>query len=775
MSTGSTDTPQKKTASHGFKEGDLIGESYRILSFIGEGAMGEVYRAKHEMMPREYALKVLNTNQITENSWRRFQIEAQAIARMSHPNVVVIYNLGVHAGRLPFYVMDLLSGESLFDRLNRVEQLSVAEALPLFIQVCEGLGYAHKKGIVHRDIKPHNIVVLNEPEASGALVKIVDFGIAKLAETKDPQNQQLTKMGEVFGTPYYMSPEQSMGQRVDGRSDIYSLGCTLFEALVSTPPFRGKSSTETMLLHQTAAPPTLAKASGGQTFPESVEFIVAKMLAKEPMERYQSMEAVKHDLELALQGKDLSVLPYMVTSQRQNYDTTGGTTSNSATAGRTTSSSSATGRTTARQTQPKLTPQEDSGQYTIPPASSGLGLKLGIAAMAVVLLAGATGAYFWLKPRDTTADRDHQSAGSGGQLTLSGTGILNSNAASPKIADMNIAQSANDFALLTDIRNGTGPNLKGKPTSATEKGKYSRLATVDGKRIIEFNFPKDVPIGTIAAVHPHENLPKDYSAAFGKVSLDLNTLRFFQPNPVMVTYPNYVSRFQNGDLYGICLWDAMTSRDLINSCHLVPGIKCLSIQGCKNTGQGAGEALTKYRGLQSLTVIDTDIDGESFAKPAFLSTITEFKFDRGLNFRAPLKILCAFNRLTELSLRDCNLQRGDLTRIGGLRELKKLDISKMGGSYSSGDLRSLENLHKLEYLAVGTAKLPSDTPNILKSIPSLKVFVMDPSLNNKLVQKIGATRPDLKLLSYSNTDSTREQVQDMTNLRDRAPRLIDGM
>lgn len=775
MSTGSTDTPQKKTAAHGFKEGDLIGESYRILSFIGEGAMGEVYRAKHEMMPREYALKVLNTNQITENSWRRFQIEAQAIARMNHPNVVVIYNLGVHAGRLPFYVMDLLSGESLFDRLNRVEQLSVAEALPLFIQVCEGLGYAHKKGIVHRDIKPHNIVVLNEQEASGALVKIVDFGIAKLAETKDLQNQQLTKMGEVFGTPYYMSPEQSMGQRVDGRSDIYSLGCTLFEALVSTPPFRGKSSTETMLLHQTAEPPTLAKASGGQTFPESVEFIVAKMLAKEPMERYQSMEAVKHDLELALQGKDLSVLPYMATSQRQNYDTTGGTTSNSATAGRTTSSSSATGRTTARQTQPKLTPQEDSGQYTIPPASSGLGFKLGIAAMAVVLLAGAAGAYFLLKPRDTTAGRDHQSAGGGGLLTLPGTEILNSNAASPKIADMNIAQSVADMTMVTDIRNGTGPNLKGKPTSASEKGKYSRLATVDGKRIIEFNFPKDVPIGTIAAARPNEKTANSYSAASGKVVFELNTLRFFQPNPVLVTYPNYTHRFQNGDLYGIYFGDPMTNAALINSCRLIPGIKCVKVNFCKDTGPGAGEALTKYRGLKSLILANCDIVGDTFANSDFLSTLTDFKFERGAKFRTPLKILCNHKRLTELSLANCDLETQDFTRIGELRELKVLNISKLGGNYSASSLQALTSLHKLEHLTIGAAKLPKDTPKILKQMPSLKFFVMDCRLNNNLLEKIGAVRPDLKLLNFDNGVSNTEEIRDLTKLRNGAPQLLEGL
>ncbi len=764
MSTGSTDTPQKKTSKHGFKEGDLIGESYRILSFIGEGAMGEVYRAKHEMMPKEYALKVLNTNQITENSWRRFQIEAQAIARMNHPNVVVIYNLGVHAGRLPFYVMDLLSGESLFDRLNRVEQLSVAEALPLFIQVCEGLGYAHKKGIVHRDIKPHNIVVLTEPEASGALVKIVDFGIAKLAETKDPQNQQLTKMGEVFGTPYYMSPEQSMGQRVDGRSDIYSLGCTLFEALVSTPPFRGKSSTETMLLHQTAAPPTLAKASGGQTFPESVEFIVAKMLAKEPMERYQSMEAVKHDLELALQGKDLSVLPYMATSQRQNYDTTGGTTSNSATAGRTTSSPSATGKTTARQTQPKLPPQEDSGQYTIPPNSFGLGLKLGIAAMAVVLLAGATGAYLLLKPKDTQPNNSSKTIQK-----------VNVDAKPDATGNKETASTAPDLsksvAMLEVIPGVDLATPEGKLASSSDRAMYSRRFKQDGVEKIEFNFPADVSIGTITAHRMNEGTPYQWSPAKGKVVLDWNTKRYFQPTAFTATNIQYLKRFRSGDLYGLFFWAPGTQAPVIDSGHFVPGISGLSIMKYQGEDTPACKALAKYRGLKVLTLNEANVDGKNLGVPGLLESLHTFRFNHGKNFQVPLKLLASYQRLTELSLLDCDLSRQDLLEIGSLKSLNILRISRPSSAFKRDELNLLSGLHKLEDLSFGASKLPTDADSIIVNLPSLKVLHLDYSKNAGLWAKINSRRPNLKIVNTQDSDSEYQRVQELDKLR---ARFING-
>lgn len=223
---------------------DLVGENYEIISLLGVGGMGYVYRVRHRILQKLFAMKTLSAQHVTEIAWRRLQVEAQAIARMNHPNIIGIHNLGLHEDRLPYYVMDLLDGEALADRLKREKTLSLMQALPLFIEVCSGLAYAHKKGIIHRDIKPGNIILLNQPDSSGATIKIVDFGIAKLSGVSDPNNQHLTSMGEVFGSPYYMSPEQCIGSRIDARSDIYSLGCTLFEALVGHPPLREQTLLE---------------------------------------------------------------------------------------------------------------------------------------------------------------------------------------------------------------------------------------------------------------------------------------------------------------------------------------------------------------------------------------------------------------------------------------------------------------------------------------------------------------------------------------------------
>jgi serine/threonine-protein kinase len=288
-----------------FKPGDIVGGAYEIIDLLGQGGMGNIYRARHNIMLEEYALKTLRAEKLTDVSWKRFQKEAQAIGRMNHPNIVAIYNFGLHEGTVPYYVMAQLQGKTLEKLIADGGPLPLAEALPIFVEVCIGMGYAHKKGIVHRDVKPPNIVVLDQGQA-GSRVKIVDFGIVKLSEDAG-SNQQLTNIGEVCGSPYYMSPEQCEASTIDARSDVYSLGCTLFEVLTGAPPFRGRNVVDTMLKHQSAVPATLQAASGGKAFPPMLEQVVAKMLAKSPSDRYQTMEEAASDLQTIIDSKDTRV------------------------------------------------------------------------------------------------------------------------------------------------------------------------------------------------------------------------------------------------------------------------------------------------------------------------------------------------------------------------------------------------------------------------------------------------------------------------------------
>src|SRR6185369_12938051 len=251
----------------------IIGGRYKILDLIGHGGMGSVYRVEQVQLGKIYALKTLKADSISDVTWRRFQNEAKAASRLEHANLVKAYDFGLIDERQPYFVMDLVEGESLADRLKRTGPLTVPEALALFIPLCFALDYAHKEGIVHRDLKPSNIVLAKKEGKHDLEPKIVDFGIAKIIQTVDGTADALTKTGDVFGTPSYMSPEQCTGGAIDYRTDIYSMGCVMFEALTGSPPFHGESAVALLGQHVGVEPPTLKEASLGKEFPQGLEQI----------------------------------------------------------------------------------------------------------------------------------------------------------------------------------------------------------------------------------------------------------------------------------------------------------------------------------------------------------------------------------------------------------------------------------------------------------------------------------------------------------------------
>lgn len=279
--------------------GTTLAGNYEIQEVIGHGGMGVVYKARHALMDRIVAIKMLQAQLISDSmSVKRFQQESQSASRISHPNVITVYDFGISPSGQPFIVMDYLQGISLADVIKEEGQIGVERSIKILAQACDALDHAHKMGVIHRDVKPTNFVLINYDEEKD-FVKVVDFGVAKLMNAT-PDGQRLTQAGEVCGSPVYMSPEQCTGGELDQRSDIYSMGIVVYETLTGKLPILGKTMVDTMSKHISEMPPTFQQARPDLYIPERLEQVVFKALAKDPNDRHQSMDELRIDLENAI-------------------------------------------------------------------------------------------------------------------------------------------------------------------------------------------------------------------------------------------------------------------------------------------------------------------------------------------------------------------------------------------------------------------------------------------------------------------------------------------
>lgn len=277
-------------------EGDIEGR-YRILEKVGVGGMGTVYRAEHVVLNKQLAVKVLRTELLNDNNaMARFEQESRACAALAHPNLVSVFDCGINQLGQPYLVMEFLSGNSLNEIVKESGALPLAKFFPIFIEAADGLAYAHEHGVIHRDLKPSNILVSADPRG-GEITKIVDFGVAKI-EDLGGEFQMLTRTGEVFGSPAYMSPEQCRGNQVDQRSDIYALGCVMYEALSGRQAFKGANIITIMNKQVEMVPPPPARLDGKNT-PVELQNLVMKCLEKDPDSRYQTMRDLHQDLKKA--------------------------------------------------------------------------------------------------------------------------------------------------------------------------------------------------------------------------------------------------------------------------------------------------------------------------------------------------------------------------------------------------------------------------------------------------------------------------------------------
>lgn len=275
--------------------GKIVDNKYEITSALGEGGMAVVYLARHKQMERDVVIKVMHGWLMSRNnSLERFEREYKVTAKLQHPNVVSIYDVGTHGKREPYIVMEYIKGETLADLIDREGALPLSKVAKLSIQMCRGLEEAHSMGIIHRDLKPENILLhMNDDRPDW--VKIADFGIAHLIEG----GKRLTHTGKLVGTPEYMSPEQLRDKPVDARSDLYALGVMMFEMLTGRVPFDGDSAEPIMMKHLLEDPPTVHSLR--KEIPEDSPFnkMVRQCMEKNPDSRFPTIKALRLEIEKA--------------------------------------------------------------------------------------------------------------------------------------------------------------------------------------------------------------------------------------------------------------------------------------------------------------------------------------------------------------------------------------------------------------------------------------------------------------------------------------------
>ncbi|CAN5557846.1 hypothetical protein BH11CYA1_BH11CYA1_08810 [soil metagenome] len=756
-----------------FSPGDIVGNTYEVIGYIGRGAMGYVYHVRHVGLPKEYALKTLSTEQITEKAWLRFQIEAQSIAKMFHPNIITIHNFAVHKAsdwlEQPFYVMDLLTGRSLMEELRDNDPLTVARALPVFIQAASGIGYAHSKGIIHRDVKPGNVMLLDRPDASGATVKIVDFGIAKLTADSELAQQHLTSAGEVFGSPYYMSPEQGLGQTVDARSDIYSLGVTFFESLTGDAPFSASSAVDIMLKHQSAAIPQLNEVVDGGDFPAAVQVVVERMIAKDPSKRYQSMQEVVADLAAIQLGNPLPSDADF--DGEQSVESVGRNVWSARVDDNESDSDEVLEQDLAEEDDESS--EEADSQYDLEPLAGpdstgpleeqsvaesdlipskqvrglttihvGGGLPKGqVIFLAVSVAAVVTSALAYMAIKSAGNQAYVKPVAVGAVPPKAG---VNKDSAA-KDDSKNSTKNGAGVGAVTSAKNGTNNgakdgansklhsssgNTKAKPKLDVEEDKepgssrtstkpYGTSRDVKNGRMIDFDFPTDVYIGRIQSWNWISHKDKEVKAQ-GSLHYGPTDWLMFRPTRIVGRYPQYLKRFSTKQISAVQLVEQSNSDAIFEACTAMPNIDEVIIRDCKNLTSTCISSLSKFTELKKFDCSHSSLDGIALARATCWQHLAEFRASHCHNVTPMLEKLKASKDLTHLDVHESDLTYQDYKAISELSNLRELKFEE--DLMTLNELKLLTRLPKLETLELWDCGLDEKAIPVLRQFKALKTI-----------------------------------------------------
>ncbi len=705
--------------SRSLQNDTIIDGTYKVLDFLGEGGMGIVYKVEHLQMNRVFALKILKTSQLSESAWQRFRNEAQAIARLDHRNVVKIYDMNQTENGRPYYTMDFLVGVSLSDYLKQNKVLSLPQALHVFRQVCSGLAYAHTRGIVHRDIKPGNVMLLTDSKTQQFQVKIVDFGIAKLADDEGHTIQGLTKPGEVFGSPLYMSPEQCEGRRLDARSDMYSMAVSMYKALTGRTPFRGRTAIETTMMHQSSVPPLLNSVSPDLQFPPKLEKLIDKMLAKAPDNRYQSLAEVENELQ-NLQGRikkaPQTVAPSDNVLEQKDED------------------------------QEEQDDQEDhdddftdtqvdetetvttSGELTVKQRSFNKKLTV-IAALAFVTIGASIAMLLFLtKTLAEKKVKPNQKLQEAQKAKVIDSGLGDAKDLSEYEGEVTELRKE---SISTPIDEQIERTITGADQFVKTNSKpYSHKKTLaNGQVQTVFQFPSDFSIGSLI-FSPAER-GKEVANAQGLQLVPLRAEVRFEADEIVGAQPKLLSYFQPDNLVQLKIPKSVeSSPELFVNIGRLSSVTHLELAD-KDLQKSDLESLEKLPHLISLNIGRCRIDGNILAHSPLVRRVFDLNL-HGLANVSPV-IDALGKNIQFLVLNKCKLSADDLRKVARLPNLTRLYLT--GCDIKDDDLAVLAKMKKLEILDIGSCdNLTEGCLATVKTLPKLQRLNLPIQFKNDEVQ-----------------------------------------
>ncbi len=720
-----------------YKPGVTVGEDYILQEFLGKGGMGVVFRASHRFIKQDYAIKLLPIDLLTEENWLRFQREAQALAKLNHPGIVRIFNMGIDRQRSPYYVMELLIGISLADALKERGPMPQPDALACFLKVASALEAAHKQHIIHRDVKPANIMLLapnGQPAghtSQGPSVKLVDFGLARVIENKmmeqslvrAKEEQNLTRTGNVFGSPLYMSPEQCRGELLDVRSDIYSFGCSFFEALTGLVPFHGQTPLETFMMHESKNPPKLREMSPLSTFSDDLENAVARMMAKRKEDRYQNMDRVIHDLERISAGKPITI-------QSQSIETAVGTTED-------------------MQTQKS-------------PHVQNKGLVPALSILALLLITGTIiGAVNYFQSSAKSFDRMADP--------------LQPNAfRTPEEADNKAKATANTKRETTGskidvtqieksrISEGTKPaaNASNNATSAGDQ-KPNIIRKQLSERTVELNFISD--LGSMSY----------YKDRSGGELVAADPRRLVIQTPAIIGFAlsdcpiSNLKVFQEGDIEGLKIEDLSSSRQFEQFIEIARAWKRLDFLSFDNASL-LGAKLSGLDSLPYLTqlkLVNCDLDKKALVGLRCLKKLNSFTLinasekqqsGEAQQIAALVEALAQNRNLRTLEIKGQTISHLEMKRLLKMPSLRKLTV--FGYKWNEENLAALRDESHIKFLAVSEDDIPEMRLRLLTRAKHLAGMEIGEVSSYKMKARLLAMQPYL-------VDASGKKIELMVTLK----------